>query len=523
MADDVIKAPIEGEFSRPENLYFPNGVPRSAEYVNPYVDMLMPSDSVLRQQGGAGNLKVYKELLRDDQVHSTLQQRRMAVTSKEWMVDPGADDALSTAAADALRENLKALNWDDITDKMLFAVFYGWGVAEVMWRPDGNMVAIENVVVRDRARFRYGWSGTIYLDTSGGWEPMPPRKFWWLANGADHSDEHYGLGLAHALYWPVFFKRNDIKFWLVFLERFGQPTVMAKMPAGQILDPKLKAEAIKMLKSIATDSGIVVPDSTVVELLEATRSGTADYESMKSAMDAAIAKVVLSQTMTTDNGSSRSQSETHKSVRDEVVKADADLVCESFTRSVARWWTEWNFPGAAIPRVWRNVEPPEDLNSRAERDERILKLGYEPTEDYIRETYGEGWVKKKEPEIDPAMALMNPTMQAMRGNPDEDPAAFAEGEAAALQAIKIARRADQGALVEAAQAFAEQYETVMGRRVGALLEAAEAADDFETFRNRLDEMLAEPPAKETLDKMTRASFFGRLLGATRAQRKRARI
>lgn len=518
--DDVIKTPPAGEFSRPENLYFPNGVPRSSEYTNPYVDILTPTDTVLRQQGGAGNLKIYKELLRDDQVRSTLQQRRMAVTSTEWMVDAGAEDALSVAAADALRENMKALNWDDITDKMLYSVFYGWGVAEVMWRPDGNLVAIENIIVRDRARFRYGWSDTIYLDTSNGWEPMPPRKFWWAATGADHNDEPYGLGLAHSLYWPVFFKRNDIKFWLVFLERFGQPTAMAKMPAGQIQDPTLRAEAIKMLKSIATDSGIIVPDTVAVELLEATRSGSADYDSMKGAMDAAIAKIVLSQTMTTDDGSSRSQSETHKSVRDEVVKADADLICEGFRRTVVKWWTEWNFPGAALPRVWRNIEPPEDLNARAERDERIIKLGYEPTEEYVRETYGEGWTKKKEP--DPATLMAAGTMQAMRGNPEEDPESFSEGEAAALQALKIARRADQAAMVEAAQAFAEQYDTIMGRRVGALLEAAEAAEDFETFRNRLDEMLAEEPAKEQLDKLTRGTFFARLMGATRVQRKRAR-
>lgn len=520
MADDVIQPPVQGEFSRPENLYFPSGIPRSAEYLNPYVDMLTPSDSVLRQQGGVGNLKVYKELLRDDQVWSTLQQRRLAVTSKAWLVEPGADDAASIAAADALRADLNALPWDDITEKMLFSVFYGWAIGEVMWEPREGRVGIAAIKVRDRARFRFGWSGALYLDTSTGYEPMPERKFWTLSVGADHSDEPYGLGLAHALYWPVFFKRNDIKFWLTFLERFGQPTAMAKLPSGQLADPKLKAEAIKMLRAIATDAGILVPDTVAVELLEATRSGAADYDGMKSAMDAAIAKIVLSQTMTTDNGSSRSQSETHKSVRDEVVKGDADLVCESFCRQVARWFTEWNFPGATTPTVYRDVEPPADLNARAERDEKIYGLGFEPTEDYIRETYGEGWRKKQAPTVQ--AGLQPGAFGAHPMQPDDEDEGFAEAEAAALQALKLARRADQSALVEAAQAFAEQYDTVMGNRVGALLEAAEAAEDFETFRNRLDELLAEQPAQGTLEKLTRASFFARLLGANRAQRKRAR-
>ena len=44
---------------------------------------------------------------------------------------------------------------------------------------------------------------------------LPGRKFWQFSVGANHSDNPYGLGLAHSLYWPVFFKRSDIKFWLL--------------------------------------------------------------------------------------------------------------------------------------------------------------------------------------------------------------------------------------------------------------------------------------------------------------------
>ena len=42
-----------------------------------------------------------------------------------------------------------------------------------------------------------------------------------------------------------------------------------------------------------------------IELIEAARSGTADYEALYERMDKAIAKVVLSQTMTTEDGASR--------------------------------------------------------------------------------------------------------------------------------------------------------------------------------------------------------------------------
>lgn len=501
------------ELAAPENPL--NPVKRITTGASPFTTVLQTTDQVLRSKGGIENLKVYRELLRDDQVASVWSQRRLALTSCETVVEPGADDALSKQAAAELDAELKAMAWDDVTEKMLFSVFYGWGVAEVMWRPNGDRVSFDRVVVRDRARFRFDIEGNLYLWTAaGGWQLMPERKFWTITTGADNHDEPYGLGLAHSLYWPVFFKRNDVKFWLMFLEKFGMPTAVAKVPAGMMNDPATVNKAVQMLQQIATDAGVVVPDNVVVELLEAARSGSADYGGMYDAMNAAISKIVVGQTMTTDAGSSRAQGEVHERVAQKIVEADSDLLCGSFNMGPVKWWTEWNFPGAVPPKVYRLTEPAEDLSKRAERDKKISELGYSPTEDYILNTYGEGWEKKQAPAVDP-MALM-----ARQDPGNADPAQFAESpEVAALAALRAARRGDQQALVDAATRFASDYETVMGRRVGQLLEAAEFSEDYETFKRRLDELMAEAPPAETTEALTRASFFSKLMGALRAQRR----
>jgi len=194
-------APRFEELAPPEDLLNPKT--RSFDAV-PYTQILEPTDSVLQAKGGAGNLKVYRELLRDDQVASTWQQRRLSLTRCETIVEPGAEDAASKAAAERLKAELDAMAWDDITDKALFAVFYGWGVAEVMWRPEGNGVAFDRIIVRDRARFRFDRQGALYLYENA-WHLMPEHKFWTVRSGGDNHDELYGLGLAHSLYWPVFF------------------------------------------------------------------------------------------------------------------------------------------------------------------------------------------------------------------------------------------------------------------------------------------------------------------------------
>lgn len=505
--------PQMGEIAPPESALYPLRL--QSEKTAPFVELLQPEDSVLGSKGGIDNLRIYKELLRDDQVAATWQQRRLGLIKCDMVVEPGGDDAASKAAAEALHEELEAINWDDITDKMLYSVFYGWGVAEVIWRPNGSMVSFDRIVVRDRARFRFDRLGNLYLWASGsGWVRMPDQKFWTIRSGGDHHDDPYGLGLAHSLYWPVFFKRNDIKFWLVFLEKFGMPTTMAKMPPGAVADPAQREKAVEMLQLIAVDAGIVVPDNIVVELLEASRSGTADYSGMHDAMNKAISKIVVGQTMTTEDGSSLAQAKVHEGVSESILEADSDLLCGTFNQGPAKWWTEWNFPGAKPPRIFRNTAPQEDLAARAERDVKIKSLGYSPTEEYINETYGEGWEKAEPP---PQLASAGGFGQArVPGGPP--PEEFSEREFAALQALKAARRADQEALMQAAVQFAENYQTVMGRQVGALLEAAEISEDPDMFRRRMNELLEEGPLPEQTAPLTQGSFVSKMMGAIRAQR-----
>jgi phage gp29-like protein len=222
-------------------------------------------------------------------------------------------------------------------------------------------------------------------------------------------------------------------------------------------------------------------------------------------MDSALAKIILSQTMTTDNGSSRSQAEVHEGVRDMVVKADADLLSGTFSAQVARWLTEWNYPGAKVPRVWRNVEPPEDLVQRAERDVKIYSLGFEPTEQYVNDTYGEGWQKRA-------------VQMGITPNDAADQLAQEFAELQAIAAAKGGNRRDQQVLAEAASRFANKYEEVVGERVRGLIDLAEQTGDYETFRKRLLDLMAEPPPAETTAAIEKAGLLSRLLGLARAQR-----
>lgn len=367
--------------------------------------MLAPVDDRVLLERGGGDYRLYEEVLRDDHVKTAITQRAHGVIARDWKIEPGGARARDKAAADFLQETLEALQWDRITLAMLTGVYYGFSVAECLWARDGRFVRLAEVKVRNRRRFGFDGAGRLRLLTLADAMPgelMPERKFWVFRAGADHDDAPYGLGLAHYLYWPVWLKRNAWRFWATYLEKYAAPTALGKYPSGS--SEVDKGRLLEALTAIQRDSAIIVPDGMLVELLEATRAGSVDYQGFINACNEAILLLCIGQTATAKGtpGSLGGEGERER-VADAIIKADADLLCSSFSDGPARWLTEWNFPGAAVPRVWRVFED-EDLDAQVKREVQICSMGVaRPTLKHIQDSYGGEWeaVEKQQPAAGP--------------------------------------------------------------------------------------------------------------------------
>lgn len=465
-----------------------------------YVDAmaLQPTtDNILELRGG-GNYDIYKQVLRDDQVSSCFNQRQLAVCSKEFAVDAGGKSAKDKAAAAFIEEQLHHIGWDRVTSKMMYGVFYGFAVAEAMWARDSRFIVLEQIKVRNRQRFGFDGANQLRMKTFANpdGELMPDRKFWHFTTGGDHDDEPYGIGLGHWLYWPAFFKRNGIKYWLTFLEKFGSPTGKGTYPAGAL--PAERNKLLQALSAIATDTGIIVPEGMQIELLEASRSGTADYTALYDRMDRAIAKVVLGQVGSTEGTPGKlGNDELQSDVRDDIIKADADLICESFNRSIVRWLTEWNFPGAAVPRVYRKCEPEEDQNKKAERDNKICTMGFKPTLKHIQDEYGGDWVEKEEkPPVDEPQQLPGKADEAKQTKKDK----AAPADFAAPQDETITGLLD------------DRLQPITGKWLGQIRELVETADSLEQIRDGLEMLLPEMKLEDYSAMMGEALRVAELAG-----------
>lgn len=448
--------------------------------------LALSDDSVLRNRGSQ-DLQIYREVLTDDEVKSALTQRQDAVISREVQVDAGGEQPIDIEAADAMRQQIESIGFDRVTRLMHYGVFYGYAVSELIYGVRDNLLWIEDVKVRDRRRFRFTPKGELRLLTphnmTEGVE-CPSPYFWHYSVGADHDDEPYGLGLAHWLYWPVFFKRNGVKFWMIFLDKFGMPTVAGKYQRDAT--PEQKRDLLALTRALATDTGVIMPEGMAIELLSAGRSGAADYQSLYNAMNEAIRRVVVGQ-ISSSGGAAKGiggNESLQSDILNSIAKSDADLICESWNRGPGRWWTELNFPGAAVPLVSRIFDEPEDLKSRSERDKNIVEAtGFRPTLANVTDTYGGSWEEKPQP--DPAAA--SPTVS------------FAERETADTPTL-MARQLNK------------ELQPVTDKWIEQIQAMVEKAETLEQLRDELSGLLPEMDLDEYAETLALAMKAAALAG-----------
>jgi phage gp29-like protein len=359
-------------------------------YVSP--DFLLQAQDTVLQTLSGGNYEIYQEILRDPRVFSCLQQRFSAGISKDYIVEPATNSKKDKMCADFIREWVEGIQFDNVMTKMLYAIFYGFSVAEVMYSSDGNNVIIDEIKVKDRNRFRFDGQKRLRLITSAHsmGEIMPDRKFWVMSYGADHDDDPYGKGIAHQLYWPVFFKKIGDEGWASYLERYVNPPIIGEYPIGATEEQKTALEDAAL--SLNNDSVAIYPVGMILKYLESGRTSSADYDTFVGEMDSRITMIILSQTATTEGTAGALGEEKGRTdVKKEITVSDQDLFCMSFSKNPVKWLSNYNYPNANPPRVWRDMSEGEDLNSRADRESKLFAIGYKLSPNAVREIYGEDY------------------------------------------------------------------------------------------------------------------------------------
>ena len=327
---------------------------------------------------------------------------------------PGGETPADKRCAEAAEDALKNLAFDDACDHLLDALLLGYAVCEVLWAPQNGLIAPVALKKRRSRRFVFDLQSNPRLltqedPTSG--EVLPARKFIVHTTGGN-DDGPYGKGLGEVLYWPAFFKRHGVKFWLNFLERFGGPTAIGRYSQSASQEDKTVLEMA--LVSLSTQTGIAIPQGMEIELIQATGKGAeAGFETLLRYLDSQASILVLGETLITEVGKagSHAAAQVHAKVSSELSEYDGALLDGSLNNTLLRWFQAIHFPSAKPPRLVHDFSPPLDEAARVARDKTLFEMGVIPKDEaYWGETLVANECKKKKyPPLQPP--LLQPVAQ----------------------------------------------------------------------------------------------------------------
>ena len=179
-------------------------------------------------------------------------------------------------------------------------------------------------------------------------------------------------------------KKNMLGFWDMFGEIFGAPMRVAK---ATTVDDKERRKIEDALENMGAAFWGLFPDGTDIQIVESSRGDAYNvYDKRIDRCNSELSKGILNQTMTIDDGSSKSQSETHLEVFENVVKADKQMLFYIINGRLLPLMQKHGFPVKDCTFMWDETT----TYSPAELREflRVALQYYKVPKTYFEEKFG---------------------------------------------------------------------------------------------------------------------------------------
>lgn len=369
---------------------------------------------------------VYKDLRSDEQVGSLMARRKSLTKSLDWDIDQNeASDKeveLCKRALTILSDKKNKVK--DIISQSLNPIFFGYSVFEVVWEMiDGAWLPVK-IQEKPREWFLFDSENTLRFRTQFDWNGVPvigenvdPKyayKFILLQNEAEYENP-YGDKALSRCFWPVTFKRGGMRFFSVFIEKYGMPFIFGKLPRGS--KPEEHYDLMSKLSNMVQDAVGTGPDDSSIQILEPKGSANGDlHEKYLNRCDNSIAKAILTNALSTENQKvgSRASSETGAvTIEGNLSEEDRDFPTELFNQ-LFKWIVDINIGSKKYP-TFKPFEL-EDVNKdKSERDKNLKDVGVNFTKKYFANNYN---LEEDDFDISSQQSVVRPQLQDPNIIPD---------------------------------------------------------------------------------------------------------
>jgi len=347
-----------------------------------FLGSLPNPDPVLKRLGN--DVQVYEDLRYDSRVSAVVGSRKSAVASMEWRVK--GDDQV---AVDFYTELFKSYPMHDTITEILDAPLFGYKPIEIMWEAmDGKLIPI-HFIGKPPRWFRYDDENKLHFLSATNYTTgilVPDNKFI-VARHNPTYDNPYGQPVLSGCFWPVTFRKTGLKYWTIFLEKYGMPFLLGKAPEGA-KEAEIQAVA-DLLQNMVQDAIAVVPSEYEISIEESSGGkGKTDsiHKTYLDFMDMEIAMAVVGTNLTTEvESGSFAASKSHMEVRADIIDSDKVIVEQAFNELITITH-KLNFASIEIP-VFELYKEKEVSETRSKRDLNLKGTGVKFKKTYFEKNY----------------------------------------------------------------------------------------------------------------------------------------
>lgn len=288
---------------------------------------------------------IYTDALIDLHLTGCINQRKGAVKRKSFkLMDSNEKENPE------LTQLFESRWFKDFMDYAMDAVYWGHSLIQL-----GDIMEVEGVlryanvtlVPRQHVKPEFG---VVVIEPSDDWQKGFDYRSGTMAPWCIESGRADDLGLLLKLVPQTISKKNMLAFWDQFGEMFGMPIRIGKTSTR---DPKEVDRMESMLKEMGAAPWGLFDENTEIQVVETTRGDAFNvYDKRIDRANSEMSKGVIGQTMTIEDGSSLSQSQTHLEVFKDIVDADADMIRDLVNDELIPRMVAHGFPIAGYRFDW---------------------------------------------------------------------------------------------------------------------------------------------------------------------------
>ncbi len=402
-----------------------------------------PEDDYLNIRLGR-EYQLYEKLRQDAHIHSRLQRRRLAILGRRLITKPASEKRQDKRAFEILGLALKRINYEqlcnDLIDSGMLIGFSAlavekWEQVDELLLPQLKFVPQyrfnfahykeddyftplttgerlrRGMPISDQIVMQNGYEVRLLTKRSPVRGERIPKGRMIMYSFGSSQGLPWGRGLGYQIWAWRQIKKEARNAWLLHSDRLGSPPVIGTYDEEVIqLNNPSHLAAYKdfqaFLQTISPNGYGAFPAGFDVRLVEAINSSSPDvHERLMNFADSQITEAVLGESSFAERstgGSFAANSSQQDERESSLTDADCNLLDAQLIEQLWKPFFELNAPKAEIPVIKRwttedakqlEEEAREEAN-RAERavaDSTLITSGLVPTDEYVKETYGQNW------------------------------------------------------------------------------------------------------------------------------------